>query len=67
MRIVRRSGLTSAVVRVRTSREVVVAIPAHLPAAKVLALARLVLSRGEYEQLRRALQPARDRTNPMTP
>jgi hypothetical protein len=51
MRIIRRTSLNAAVVRISTPREVVVAIPTKLPDTAVLDLARLVLSDGEYEQL----------------
>ena len=51
MRILRRNGLTAAVVRISTPHEVVVAIPSRLPRAVVLDLARVVLSCDEYEQL----------------
>jgi hypothetical protein len=55
MRIIRRTGLKAAVVRINTPREVVVAIPTTLPRTTVLNLARLVLSGGEYEQLCQAV------------
>jgi hypothetical protein len=56
MRIIRRTGLKAAVVRIKTSREVVVAIPTTLPRTAMLDLARLVLSGGEYEQLCQAVR-----------
>lgn len=59
MRIISRTGLTATVARIRTPLEVVVAIPAGLPSSVVLDLARLVLSGGEYEQLRSAMQRQR--------
>lgn len=55
MRILCRTGLTAAVVRISTEYEVVVAIPSHLSRAAVLDLARVVLSCDEYEQLSRAV------------
>jgi hypothetical protein len=55
VRILRRNGLTAAVVRISTPHEVVVAIPSHLPRAAVLDLARVVLSCDEYEQLSKAV------------
>jgi hypothetical protein len=60
MRIIRRTGLKAAVVRINTPREVVVAIPATLPQNDLLDLARLVLSDGEYRQLCRTVRASPD-------
>jgi hypothetical protein len=57
MRIVQWSGL-SAVVKVKTSKDVTVAIPEGLPRNDVLDLASLILSNREYRQLRNAITPA---------
>ncbi len=57
MRIVRWSGLP-AVVRVRRRGDVTVAIPSGLAREDVLDLASLVLSSGEYQELRHAIRPA---------
>jgi hypothetical protein len=64
MRITSRPELTSAVARIRTAREVVVASLARLPSDAVLDLARLVLSAAEYEQLRQAMPAGRDHGRP---
>jgi hypothetical protein len=56
MRIICRNNLKAAVVRINTPREVVVAIPTRLPNTTVLELASLVLSDGEYKQLRKAVR-----------
>ncbi len=56
MRIVRWSGLP-AVVRVRSRGDVTVAIPSGLAREDVLDLASLVLSSGEYQELRHAIRP----------
>jgi hypothetical protein len=56
MRVVR-VGAPPVVVRVRTRREVLVAVPECLPPETVLALARLVLSTAELAQLQHRLQP----------
>jgi hypothetical protein len=59
MRIIRSSGLP-AVVLVRGHGVFSVAIPDSLPSHEVLELASLVLSTGEYEEFRRAVEPAVD-------
>jgi hypothetical protein len=55
MRVVR-VRTPAAVVRVRTSHDVLVAVPGCLPPETVLVLARLVLSTAELAQLRRRLE-----------
>jgi hypothetical protein len=55
MRVVQVPEIVPAVVRIRTSQEVLVAIPAGLPAETVLTLAGLVLSSAELAYLRREL------------
>jgi len=57
MQIVRWSG-PSAVVRVKTREDVTVAIPSGVPDNDVLDLASLILSNGEYQELRLAIEPA---------
>ena len=59
MRIIRSSGLP-AVVLVKGRGVRAVAIPRSLPSHEVLELASLVLSTGEYEELRHAVQPGAD-------
>ena len=56
MRVVR-VGAPPVVVRVRTSHDVLVAVPECLPPETVLTLARLVLSSAELTQLQHRLQP----------
>lgn len=59
MRIHHWHGLP-AVVRVQTRSDVIVAIPDRLPGHHVLDLASLVLTAGEYEELRNAIESAPD-------
>ena len=50
MRIVRWPGTPATLVKVRTRAEVIVAVPARLPAARVHDLARLLLSSREFDE-----------------
>jgi hypothetical protein len=59
MRIIRSSDLP-AVVLVKGRGVRTLAIPESLPSDEVLELASLMLSTSEYEELRRAVQPAAD-------
>ena len=59
MRIIRSSDLP-AVVLVKGRGIFAVAIPERLSSGEVLELARLVLSTGEYEEFRNAVEPRDD-------
>ncbi len=63
MRIIRWSGVP-AVVRVKTRRDVMVAIPVGVPRQDVLGLARLILSSREYQQLWHAIARAAPPASP---
>jgi hypothetical protein len=56
MRIIRSSDVP-AVVLVKAREACTLAIPESLPSHEVLELASLMLSTGEYEELRHAVQP----------
>ena len=55
--VVRWSGPAAAVVRVKTSAEVIVALPCELPPRQALGLAKLVLDHREYAELSRKIRP----------
>jgi len=58
--VVRWSG-PPAVVRVRTSTDVIVALPRRLRSDQVLGLAKLVLDSREYADFCRKISPPQDR------
>ena len=60
MQVVRWSGPT-AVVRVKTPADVIVALPDKLPPHQALGLARLVLDGREYAELSRKIKPPQQR------
>lgn len=55
--VVRWSGPAAAVVRVKTSADVIVALPRELPPHRALGLAKLVLDDREYAELSRKIGP----------
>jgi hypothetical protein len=55
--VVRWSGPAAAVVRVKTSADVIVAVPRELPPRRALGLAKLVLDDREYAELSRKIRP----------
>jgi hypothetical protein len=55
MRVVQLPEILPAVIRIRTSRDLLIAIPSNLPPETVLTLARLVLTSAELTYLQREL------------
>ena len=62
MRVVHVHEIVPAVIRIRTSRELLIAIPSDLPPKTVLTLARLVLSGAELTYLQGELGVAEPST-----